>query len=267
MMGHDTAIAVARILIAFTVTVSSLEMIAARALFSPDGMLSWALLRTAYRRAVGPVEAVRDTLFAPSGLHVQFALRILLALALVWPVLTRTAGAAICVALLVSNIVLTYRSSFGGDGSDQMTNVILAGLAFDGLADPSSSFHDAGLWFIAIQCVLSYFVSGVAKAISPMWRSGKAPAEILRSATYGSAVAARIFKAIPHGSWLVAWSTIVVECCFPLALIAPLPVVVLLLVAGALFHVGNAAFMGLNTFLTAFLAAYPFVVLFNPQLR
>lgn len=42
------------------------------------------------------------------------------------------------------------------------------------------------------------------------------------------------------------------EILFPLALIAPAPVLVVFLVAGALFHFGTAVAMGLNVFFWAF---------------
>jgi hypothetical protein len=150
-----------------------------------------------------------------------------------------------------------------------MSNVVLAGLVFQSFAPKSGPviLQNAGLWFIAIQCVISYCIAGVAKAASTEWRSGAAPRAILNSSTYGSQLGVRMIDAFPHGSGTLAWLTIIIECLFPIALFASPPVAIFFLVMGFLFHLGNAVFMGLNTFLTAFAAAYPIVLLMNPNFR
>ena len=57
----------------------------------------------------------------------------------------------------------------------------------------------------------------------------------------------------------VGWAVIVFELLFPLALVAPNSLMFSLFAIGAIFHLGNALVMGLNTFLWTFLAAYPAV--------
>ena len=266
-LTHDFAVLIARYLIALTVLISSLELLAARSLFAAEGLLGWPLLVTTHRRRRQPIEGVRNTLLCAGGLSFLHALGGLIAVILFIPSLPRHLTGCLYLALLALHLLHSYRSTFGGDGSDQMSNIVLAGLAFDAFATGTGPLRDAGLWFIAIQCAMSYCVAGIAKAVSPIWRSGRAPREILRSSTYGSATGLAIMESLPAGSRLVAWATILVECLFPLALFAPLPVVLFFLGMGLLFHLSNSAFMGLNSFLTAFAAAYPAIVLLNPHLH
>jgi hypothetical protein len=49
------------------------------------------------------------------------------------------------------------------------------------------------------------------------------------------------------------------EIAFPLALVAPGPILVLLLAIGVLFHLACAVLMGLNRFILAFCGCYPSV--------
>lgn len=263
VLTREMALTVARYLIASTATVSSLELLAVRRMYADDGILSWSIMATAHRRLPTILEELRNRLFSKRGTVSLALLRLLLALALFVPGLERTATGVLYLGVLAIQMILSYRAGFGGDGSDQMSNIVLAGLAYDSFATRTGVLRDAGLWFIGIECVMSYFVAGVAKLISNEWRSGAAPIEVLRSATYGSATGTALLGAIPGGSAIVAWATICVECLFPLALFAPLPIALPLVAAGVLFHIGNAAFMGLNTFLTAFVAAYPIVLLLN----
>jgi hypothetical protein len=66
---------------------------------------------------------------------------------------------------------------------------------------------------------------------------------------------------------MAAWSVIIVECAFPLVVIAPFPLMVVLLSLGMLFHLLCAVIMGLNSFLWAFVATYPALVFANHCVR
>ena len=81
--------------------------------------------------------------------------------------------------------------------------------------------------------------------------------------SYGHAFGARIASRSVSFSTGFCWLVILSETFFPLALFVPHGVLMLTLLAFFMFHAGNAYFMGLNTFVWSFAAAYPSVILLN----
>jgi hypothetical protein len=84
---------------------------------------------------------------------------------------------------------------------------------------------------------------------------------------YGSPLAARLVKGRCRVCAALAWSIILAECLFPLALLTPFPITLVLLAAGAAFHIASGVFMGLNTFIWSFLATYPAVLWCHSRLH
>jgi hypothetical protein len=153
--------------------------------------------------------------------------------------------------LLLSSLLISlrWRGSFNG-GSDFMTLVVLTGLL------AAQWKPEAGLWYIALQTVNSYFVAGVVKLRTASWRSGKALAGFAQTTIYDSPGAAAIFVRHPALARAASWVVIALECAFPLALAGPLPCAILL---GGMFafHLGNVHVFGLNRFALAWAATYP----------
>jgi hypothetical protein len=236
------------------------EYLSRMELFSAGGVLSWRVIRTDLTETPW-MSLVRklDPLFEVRGLVMVLTARLIAALALLVPQRT---GAYYCAALslvFITGCILSFRCRFGNDGSDQMLNIVAAGLipcaAFPGGRWP----RDAGLWFIALQSCLAYATSGAAKAVSAVWRSGQALRMILNTASYGNRRLARRLQKNPPLSCALSWSVIAFECLFPLCLLAPHPVRLGFFAAGVVFHGTNASVMGLNTFLWAFVATYPVI--------
>jgi hypothetical protein len=151
-------------------------------------------------------------------------------------------------------ICVRFRGTFNG-GSDSMTVLILLSLSFAALARPEPFGAKAGLAYIAVQLTLSYFIAGIAKLKQAEWRDGSALAGFLtRSAYAAPAWAAQLAR--PALRRPLAWSVIGFECLFPLAWLDP-RLCLLLMAAGACFHLLNSYVFGLNRFLFAWLAAYP----------
>ena len=71
-------------------------------------------------------------------------------------------------------------------------------------------------------------------------------------------------KTIP---FLLSWSVILFETLFPLALIVPQGLLIVVLGGGLIFHLSTAILMGLNTFVWSFVAAYPSLILLNYAFR
>ena len=141
-------------------------------------------------------------------------------------------------------IAIRWRGTFNG-GSDAMTFLILSAWL---LSSWVPYLAPICLLYIAIQLILSYFVAGISKLVSPQWRTGQAPQYFL--AQSGWAIT-------PAFGFFMAWAVLAFECLFPLAVFAPIPFLILAFV----FHVLNAYLFGLNRFAFAWLAAYPALIL------
>jgi len=164
-------------------------------------------------------------------------------------------------ALLGSDLVLWWRrTAFGADGSDQMTTLLLVTsfVCAGPFATPVTMA--AGLVFIAAQGCLSYLAAGVAKLLSPTWRTGRAVGMIFSTGSYGEPRLAEMLDRFPWLSRVGSWSAMGMETLFPLCLVLPDPWRWIFLAWGASFHLQCAVVMGLNTFLWAFVATYPAIL-------
>lgn len=257
-LSLQLAVTLSRALVGVSLALSSAELLHSRVMFSPQGISPWPLLRTIHKHGSERVEALRDTLLG-ERFEIVLSARLVLALLLIVPIFPTGLYAGAEGLLLITNMTLSYRGAYGGDGSEQMNTVVLAGLLYTDAVGLVVQVHHVplGLAFIAIQLILSYFVAGVAKVISPIWRAGDAILGILKSSTYGLPAAAKWLDVIPGMSLIICWTVILFELSFPLVFCMHPRMLVAYLVLGCLFHVGNSVAMGLNTFLPAFLAAYP----------
>jgi len=125
----------------------------------------------------------------------------------------------------------------------------------------------AGILLIGGQAILAYFISGVSKAASASWRSGAAVKGVMQTETFGNQWAGILTSKSHYVSLLAGWIVISTEMLFPLAIISPTPVLIFCIIGFTLFHISNAFFMGLNSFIFVFLATYPSIIKINHDLR
>ncbi|WJY66994.1 hypothetical protein [Corynebacterium auris] len=226
---------------------------------SDTGLFSWPIRRTAFRTLSHPkLEKPLRTLGHPRYRWLVGA-RALASLGVI--VAPRRSKSRLVSLFALSGLLLvkSYRSSYGSDGSDQMSFISAASTAIAETPRLTPQQQDVMSGFVAFQSVLSYFSAGVAKLRSPVWRDGSAIEGIFRTKTYGDEW---LYQFVHRHRWArltLAWSVIVAETIFPIILALP-PVArraQFLVAAG--FHVGNARFMGLNRFFWAFLGTYPHV--------
>jgi hypothetical protein len=118
----------------------------------------------------------------------------------------------------------------------------------------------AYVWFVALQSCLAYATAGWAKAVARGWRDGTYLADIMATQIYGHARFGAFLSGHPTIARTMSLSLVVWECAFPLVLLVPPPVAIGFLTSGFLFHLANAYFMGLNTFLWSFFAPYPAIL-------
>jgi hypothetical protein len=156
--------------------------------------------------------------------------------------------------------LIRWRGAFNG-GSDFMTLVVLSGgLLAHGVgfwAHPSLGWQ-AGLWYICIHAISSYFMSGWVKLKHAQWRSGQALTIFLGNAVHGPLPARSLFKQ-PWLARLVAWAFILWECAFPVALTGPVSAQIMCLLA-AIFHFLVFWHFGLNRFFWAWVTCFPAVI-------
>jgi hypothetical protein len=163
--------------------------------------------------------------------------------------------------------VVNVRDVYGGDGSQQMNTLLGASLLLGFNPWVSPVIGQVALFFIAAQACLAYCTSGVAKLVSPVWRSGDALFRILATKSYGSEFGFRALSLTPRLGRFVCRATVGIEVLFPLAIFGPKWLLIAVLGWGILFHILNAFLMGLNTFFWAFTATYPALIYLWTQLH
>jgi hypothetical protein len=247
--------------VAVGVAVSSLETLVSWRDYAAGGVFDGRLL--AQRRLLERCVVARVLtrwLFTTPAVGGLAALRLICGITLLVPGIPADMRAVSAAIAFLAGGVLLFRNPFGVEGADQMAEVVLGGVAI-GSFFPSSSFvAAASLCFIAAQSCLAYSVSGVAKAVSPIWRSGAALASIMNTRAFGQRWLGSWLMRNRRWSRLLSWTVILAECSFPVAVIAPPWLAAAILVWGALFHVYCALVMGLNTFVWSFVACYPAIL-------
>ena len=249
------------ILASIGVFIASLEILALKGEFEDGGLFSWDVLRTVSRTTLsvgtdGPTQFISHPFFVPA----VTGARALAALVLIFFSNNYSLSTACVLAIIAASIVMFWRAPIGLDGSDQMSLITFVAIAIYKLFPRDVHVAQASLWFIAIQGCLSYFVAGIAKVISPVWRSGEAVRRILGTRTYGTSRSASLVSGRDGVCVALSWLLMLFECSFPLALAFGKTGFTVFAVLGFFFHITNAVTMGLNTFVWAFVATYPAIL-------
>ena len=248
-------------LFAWSLAIQTLEYLRMGKYTADDAFWSWQLQRADIPNA--PVRALLDVLFKPQMHQLHLVLRLCAA------VLLALQGASLPLIgfLFVGNllILIRWRGAFNG-GSDFMTLVVLTGLLISQVVGALGNVDlgwQAGFWYIAIQAITSYFMSGAVKLLRREWRNGSAMTIFLNGAIYGPLSATHLLR----NKWLTllgSWGFIVWEILFPLSLLDPRLAAVFCAVA-ALFHFLVFWFFGLNRFFWAWLCAFPAIMWCSAQ--
>lgn len=231
-------------------------------MFDDDGLLSWRVLRLRNRWSAG--SAILAPACGRRGVTIVLALRLAMAAVLTLPVGNAVRLAAL-VAIVLTGWLLRQRRWLSHDGSDQMGQTVAIGAAILALGlvvrDPGVAF--AGVLLIAGQLCIAYFIGGVAKLVSPEWRSGRALIGVMGTHAFGHGFAARVASSRTRFARAFCWALMIVETAFPLAIMLDANLFCVVLLVFASFHLATALFMGLNTYVWSFLAAYPAALAMN----
>ncbi|WP_431919178.1 alpha/beta fold hydrolase [Micromonospora wenchangensis] len=237
---------------------ASLEYLTRRRDRQRGGANNWAVNRRTFHEHAPRLTRALDLAAndrVATALHVSRAV----AAAALWLPLGRRQRVAANAVLTGSQAALHAQHLYGSDGADQVSFLVQALTTAARAGQRRPAVVDACLWFVALQSVLSYTVSGWAKLPSETWRSGRALPGITRTLTYGDPQVWQLMRRYPRLTNLAAHGVLAMECAFPLAYAAKgRPAPYLLATAGA-FHLVNARVMGLGRFFWAFTSTYPAV--------
>jgi hypothetical protein len=250
---------ITRIFACMGVAISSAEFLYNKALLSRCGLLDWNIFSLHYSvKKSHWLWMLVDFIFSPEQTMWMLRLRLLAAVVLMLIPLSASLRSGLSLFILLLSILLLFRNSFGSDGADQMTLILFAALSIanaEGDNAPSIAFA-----FVAAQCILAYFIAGITKLGSPVWRSGEAVPRILSTETYGLGKVGHLIGASKRIALFLSWGVILFECLFAFCLFLSPTLFYCALAIGVLFHVANAMIMGLNTFFWAFVGCYPSIV-------
>ncbi len=239
--------------------IGALEQIVRSAELDDDGMFSWPIHRTRDqsnqrfpRKQIGKLLEYPNVVAIP---HIRF----LAAARLLFGSPGPKERALLLTALVATGSGMDLRHHYGGDGSDQMSQITFVASLLEKAFPHDARAREACLRFVAFQTCVSYVSAGTVKLVSPVWRDGSAVTGIFRTDAYGDAALHGLLKRYPDLAVVLAWTVILGELSFPLVLFAPRWVAEGVLATGAVFHLANGKFMGLNRFVWAFSGTYPAV--------
>jgi hypothetical protein len=250
----------ATFIVAFGVLGNSLESLRAVRIYSDRNLLSWRVLRTQHLSTMsGPLAVVCDRLFTERGYR-----RIIVAgaLASLGTIIMFATGGPLWVGalgMLLVQALMLIRSYYGRNGSDHARLILLTGVLIALFPGASSGLVLVASWFVVTQVAMSYTIAGIAKLLSEQWRSGKAVVGVLQTRTYGTPLVAAFLMKHPGLAKLACWAVIVGETAWIGFPIYGGPVLVGLMVATGLFHLGVAILMRLGDFMIAWCATFPIV--------
>jgi hypothetical protein len=250
---------VARRLASVGTLVSSLEMLSQPQKFE-EGQLLSGQLANLYPGLAKRFPRLTRTLDGKKAALTLYSVQAgATAATLIWPQ-KRAVRAIGGTVLALTNSAGRMRTPYGGDGADQLQQVLNVVLAATATFQDSGKGRDVAMRALALETTISYLASGVVKLVSPVWLKGDAFNGVIRTRSYGDPRVFALVQKYPLLGKVVSWGTIAVEVGFPLVYVLPKPVARAYLGSMTLFHLGIGQFMGLNRFVLAFGATHPAIL-------
>lgn len=190
-----------------------------------------------------------------------FLIRIILSLLLI--IGFQTAWTLLLLLLLSLAILHRFQGPYNG-GADRMSLLILSCLTLVHFA-PSLRWQEVAFGYLAIQLILSYFISGWVKVINPDWRSGQALCDVFQFSAYPVSESLRQWSKSPRLLLSMSWGVILFELLFPFSLLSSTSLTFALVITAS-FHFSNACLFGLNRFFWIWIAAYPSILWFQQRI-
>jgi hypothetical protein len=243
---------------AIGVAITSLEELSRPHDTKPGGILD-VEVQLARRRSLARLSSRFTTTSLRGGVLALTWFRLFGALSLVAGAQVFAVARLGSIVVAISSLLLRLESTTGTHASGSMatTTFLACGLGTAVGSDRAMSF---ALAFIAANACLAYLVSGLRKLQEPRWRSGQAIAVNASTLMWGNQRTALLLRGHPNVGLALCWTTIMIECLLPTALLVPIPVGFVLISLAASMHVAIAIDMGLNCFVWSFVATYPAIV-------
>ena len=262
-MNLTTTIRALECLCAISLLIQTLEFLRLQSATNANGIWAWSIQQAELAHSSRWIQKLAAWLYRERVHHLHLVLRTAAACSLFF-------GSSLIssVLLFFSTLILLirWRGAFNG-GSDFMTLAVLLGMMIAQIASiwlhPVVAWR-AGLWFITIQSISSYFISGSVKLFDHRWRNGWAMPFFISGAIYGPLKPDSVF----YSRWfaiVASWSFILWECTFPVALAGPIWAIIWCAVA-ALFHFLVFWHFGLNRFFWAWATTFPAIIYCSTQL-
>ncbi|MFK7880422.1 HTTM domain-containing protein [Roseobacter sp.] len=223
--------------------------------------LELALRATEVLLAAALLQQSAEHIFGSQDTRLLFIPRAVLSLVL----LTGLYSNWVLLALSVHSLLILhrYQGPYNG-GSDRMGLLILYCLCLSRWL-PDGISTEAAFGYLAVQVILSYFISGQVKIVNTEWRNGRALQDVFSFSTYPVSESLRALADRPRLLWSASWAVMLFEVLFPLSILNS-TVLILALIAAAAFHVANAWLFGLNRFVWFWIAAYPSILWLQTRL-
>jgi hypothetical protein len=221
----------------------------------------FALRATEVLLALAFLQQSAEHVFGGGPARRLFALRLFLALALLSGV--QSAWSIALLSLHSLAVLHRFQGPYNG-GSDRMGLLILYSICFAHWL-PAGLLSEVAFGYLAVQVLLSYFISGRVKIVNADWRSGQALADVFAFSAYPVSEGLRSLAAQKQALFVASWAVMLFEVLFPLALMDQSLLIGALGVA-AVFHLANACLFGLNRFLWFWIAAYPSILWLQARL-
>lgn len=238
--------------------IGALEDLAVWPIYSPRGLLSWKVSQYTFPfKGGGFVYKILAFLLQDHIFKSIAIVRLLAAGALLVLSALNILSASLVLMLLILNGMTILRSPYGLDGAYQMYLVVLLGLSVGIASGINTNIGKISCMFITGELILSYFIAGVTKMVSPIWRRSHALIAIFGTKSYGHPV---IYKFVTFSTVLttaLSWGVMIFEVGFVGVLFLSPSIAWIFVLGGFAFHLFNAIFMGLNDFMLVFPATYP----------
>lgn len=241
-------------LLALSILLQTVELLAFKREWSDRGIWSWRTLAHDYDSSSALKMVLTALLNERSFLVLLVGRLAAAAITLVLHANVWALGALFFSSWLIS---IRWRGTLNG-GSDSMTLVVALSVWIAELNRDQPAITKIALGYIAVQLTASYWIAGLAKLCSPSWRNGSALAAFFETPGYDSPPAwVKSFFTKPSVLTKAAvFSIILFECAFPVAWLDSGACAIFLGLA-IVFHLMNFFVFGLNRFVFAWIAAYP----------
>ena len=190
-----------------------------------------------------------------------FIARLLLAILLI--IGFQTIWVVSLLLVLGLRILQRYQGPYNG-GADRMGLLILCCLCLVHFA-PTPRWQEIAFGYLALQLVLSYFISGWVKIVNHDWRSGRALSDVFQFSAYPVSEQLRLWFKFPYLLLVMSWAVIMFELLFPISLFSSVSLGLALIIA-TIFHFVNACLFGLNRFFWIWITAYPSIIWFQDRI-